>query len=81
MKGLRRPVNNGERHLDTIGKWLYRRYQRPYQAIKPPWELLGGMEKHRWLNDAQGIIDALEKNAGAVTPIQQGKDAPSEVSP
>ena len=66
--------------LDIIGKWLYRRY-RQGGTTKPSWELLGGMEKHRWLSDAQGISDALKKNGNAVTPIQQGKDALSEVGP
>ena len=65
---------------ESIGEWLYRRYQ-PGEATKKCWKLLGGMEKHRWLNDAQGIMDAMERNGYTVTPIQQGKDAPSEVGP
>ena len=47
--------------LEIIAKWLFRRY-----AVKQDrglvWDLLGGKIKGPWYGDAQGILDAIEKN-------------------
>ncbi len=43
--------------LEVIAKWLYRRYKP--SKNKPTWELLGGTERHSWMSDAQGILDAI----------------------
>jgi hypothetical protein len=43
--------------IEIIGHWLYRRYAT--KGVDRPWNLLGGRVKHSWLNDAQGILDAV----------------------
>ena len=50
-------------HLEIIAKWLHRRYAVKVPRDRAsPWELLGGKLKGPWYGDAQGILDAIEKN-------------------
>ncbi|KKK98823.1 hypothetical protein LCGC14_2638900 [marine sediment metagenome] len=63
------PYQHDGEDLYAAAKWLYRRY-----AIKPDreitWERAGGALRGHWLNDAQGLFDAVKEQ-------QIARDTPS----